>query len=190
VGGVNALAVYCALCRIRSDAAPEDKDSFPAGAARVARHCGLSTRTVKRTLPILAREGLIVILSGVRHDRRGDHEENKITMAGSDSLALGRDYESVPVGTRIKKGSKDPKKEKGNEDEFSEFWKAYPRKASKASALKAWSKAKLPHLPTSSPHWKNRKRTGATRNSFRTPRRGSTVADGRMRSPRPPYRKE
>lgn len=105
-GGVNALAVYVALCRIQSDSIPELKDSFPAGAARIARHCGLSTKTVKRMLPVLAKEGLISILSGRRNDRNTDHDENKITLLGRDSQTLGRDSQSVLEVPRIKKESK------------------------------------------------------------------------------------
>jgi hypothetical protein len=36
--------------------------------------------------------------------------------------------------------------ETGANSDFSDFWKAYPRKVSKTSALKAWRKAKLPPL--------------------------------------------
>lgn len=147
-GGVNSFAVYVALCRIQSDSIPELKDSFPAGAARIARHCGLSTKTVKRMLPLLAKEGLISILSGRRNNRHTDHEENKITLLGRDSQTLGRDSQSVLEVPRIKKESKDSKKDSANETEsdFASFWEVYPRKVSKPFALKAWRKAKLPPL--------------------------------------------
>ena len=148
VGGVNAFAVYVALCRIHSDSRPELKDSFPAGAARVARHCGLSTKTVKRMLPLLKKEGLVSILSGRRNDRYTDHEENRITLLGRDCQTLGRDSQSVLEVPRRKKESKDSKKDSANETEsdFASFWESYPRKVSKPFALKAWRKAKLPPL--------------------------------------------
>jgi len=118
-GGVNALAVYVALCRIQSDAPPDQKSLFKAGAARIARHSAVSTRSVKRALPILAAEGLIQITSGRRKDRRGDHEENQITLLGNDAAtskgsdreSLGSATESVRDGTRIKKDPKGSKKE-------------------------------------------------------------------------------
>ena len=118
-GGVNALAVYVALCRIQSDAPPDQKSLFKAGAARIARHSAVSTRSVKRALPILAAEGLIQITSGRRKDRLSDHEENQITLLGnaahtskgSDRESLGSDTESVRDGTRIK-ASKEAIKEK------------------------------------------------------------------------------
>ena len=118
-GGVNALAVYVALCRIQSDAPPDQKGKFKAGAARIARHSGISTRSVKRYLPILAKEELIKVTSGRRKDRGSDHEENQITLLGNaaypsksrDRETLGRDTESVRDGTRIKKNPKGLKKE-------------------------------------------------------------------------------
>jgi len=116
-GGLTALGVYLALCRIHSDAAPEEKDSFRAGAARIARHAGVSTKTAKRMLPILARENLITILSGRRKDRTGDNEENRITLQGGaglakgrDSQSPGRDFQSAQNVPRIKKASKEAKR--------------------------------------------------------------------------------
>jgi hypothetical protein len=108
VGGTSALAVYVALCRIHSDARPEEKDSFRAGKARVARHSGCSTRTVVRVLPLLEAEGLIAICSGLRKAGQKENEENRITLLGMDtlpprggnSMSLGGDNEvanNVPV---------------------------------------------------------------------------------------------
>jgi hypothetical protein len=124
-GGMTGLVVYLSILRIHSDAPPEEKKSFRAGAARIARHAGCSTKTAKRMLPILESEGLITILSGKRKDRQSDHEENRITLKGSagdaqsntsegrdsqtlesrDSQALGRDSENGLKGPRKKKPS-------------------------------------------------------------------------------------
>jgi|GEM_PF-5456870 len=113
-----SLLVYLALCRIHSDAPPEEKSGFKAGAARVARHCGLSRRTIQKCLPRLANEGLIVIKSGRRKDRKSDHEENRITLTGSAESALPSAASALGSATecgnecaRIKKAPKGAKKD-------------------------------------------------------------------------------
>ena len=104
--GSVSLLVYFALCRIHSDAPPEEKDSFKAGNARIRKHSGLSRRAIQDSLPRLAAEGLIEIKSGRRKDRESDHEENRITLKGSAPDALG----SAPqVGMRCARKKKDPK---------------------------------------------------------------------------------
>lgn len=94
-GGLTALAVYIGLLRIHSDAPPGEKDSFRAGASRIARHAGCSTKTAQRILPKLAAEGLITIVSGRRKNRESDHEENRITLRGVAGRANGKDSESI-----------------------------------------------------------------------------------------------
>jgi hypothetical protein len=103
-----ALLVYVALCRIQSDAPPEEKASFRAGAARIARHCGLSRRAIQERLRRLQRDGLIVVLSGRRENRESDHEENRITLKGraGDALRSARE-----CGTRCARKKKDSLKE-------------------------------------------------------------------------------
>lgn len=97
--GHTALLVYAAILRVHSDAPVEAKAQFPAGAARIARHCGLSTRQVKRNLPQLADEKLIGIKSGRRADRKGKNEENLITLLGVAGQVMSRDSQSPEVGT-------------------------------------------------------------------------------------------
>jgi len=97
--GHTTLLVYAAILRVHSDAPVEAKAQFPAGAARIARHCGLSTRQVKRNLPQLADEKLIAIKSGRRADRKGKNEENLITLLGVAGQVMSRDSESPQVGT-------------------------------------------------------------------------------------------
>jgi len=113
VGGLTALAVYTGILRVHSDAPPEEKHSFRAGAARVARHAGCSTKSVKRMLPLLASEGLISIVSGRRKDRESDHEENRITLKGVVGDVMSRDAESLgrdrKVGLKVPRKKKDPK---------------------------------------------------------------------------------
>lgn len=101
-----SLMVYLALCHIHSDAPPEEKGCFRAGAARIAKHCGLSRRAIQERLPRLAAEGLIGIKSGRRKDRESDHEENRITLKGSASGALGSARKD---GMRCARKKKDPK---------------------------------------------------------------------------------
>ena len=109
-----SLMVYNALCHIHSDAPPEEKGCFRAGAARIAKHCGLSRRAIQERLPRLAAEGLIEIKSGRREDRESDHEENRITLKSSASSALGS---ARKVGMRCARKKKDPKGSK-KEDRF------------------------------------------------------------------------
>ena len=106
-----SLLVYLALCHIRSDAPPEEKDSFKAGAARIARFCGLSRSAIQERLPRLAAEGLIEIKSGRRKDRESDHEENRITIKGSPSHGLGSPQSDAARKARKKKDPKGSKKE-------------------------------------------------------------------------------
>jgi hypothetical protein len=101
--GSMALLVYLALCRIQSDALPEEKECFRAGAARIGRQCGLSRRTVQTWLHRLAGEGLVEIVSGRRKDRESDHEENRITLKGSAGDTLRSARESGGRCARIKK---------------------------------------------------------------------------------------
>ena len=101
-----SLMVYLALCHIHSDAKPEEKSCFRAGAARIAKHCGLSRRAIQERLPRLAAEGLIKIKSGRRKDRKNDHEENQITLLCSAQDALGSARKD---GMRCARKKKDPK---------------------------------------------------------------------------------
>ena len=109
--GSTCLLTFLALCRIQSDAPPEKKELFQAGAARIMRHCGLSRRAVQESVKRLAAEGLIAIKSGCRKDRKSDHEENQITIKGSASGALGSARERGTECARIKKDPKGSKKE-------------------------------------------------------------------------------
>jgi hypothetical protein len=109
--GPLALLVYLALCRIHSDAPPDEKGCFRAGAARIARHCGLSRRAIQPRLRLLEKEQLITILSGRRKDRESDHEENRITLRGSAGDALGSARDSGTGCAREKKLSQEREKE-------------------------------------------------------------------------------
>jgi hypothetical protein len=108
-----SLMVYLALCHIHSDAMPEEKGCFRAGAARIAKHCGLSRRAIQERLPRLAAEGLIEIKSGRREDRDSDHEENRITLKSSASSALGS---AQKIGMRCARKKK-PSSKGGKENE-------------------------------------------------------------------------
>lgn len=109
--GSLTLLVYLALCRIHSDAPPEEKRSFRAGAARIARHCGLSRRAIQPRLKQLQADGLISVLSGRRKDRESDHEENRITLKGSADDALGSARKRGTGCARKKKLSQEREKE-------------------------------------------------------------------------------
>ena len=109
--GSTSLLTYLALCRIHSDAPPEEKGLFRGGAARIMRHSGLSRRAVQESVKRLAAEGLITIKSGCRKDRKTDHEENQITLKGSAPDALGSARNEGIRCARIKKAPKGAKKE-------------------------------------------------------------------------------
>jgi hypothetical protein len=98
--GSTGLLVYVALCRLQSDARPDEKDCFAAGAARIAKHCGLSKRCVKSYLPLLSEEGIIEIESGRKTGAGNSNEENRITLLGSAASSPRRESEtgvSCPV---------------------------------------------------------------------------------------------
>ena len=101
--GRTGLLVYVALCRLQSDARPEDKEAFRAGASRVASLCGLSTRSVQDVLPRLAAEGLITVHGGIQKH----YEENKVTLLGNATAAAGNANDA-----RVNCGVSDVKKEK------------------------------------------------------------------------------
>jgi len=101
--GRTGLLVYVALCRLQSDARPEDKEAFRAGASRVASLCGLSTRSVQDVLPRLAAEGLITVHGGIQKY----YEENKVTLLGNATAAAGNANDA-----RVNCGVSDVKKEK------------------------------------------------------------------------------
>jgi len=135
----SALLVYLALCRIHSDAPPEEKGSFRAGAGRIARHCGLGRRTIQRWLPRLRDEGLIEVISGRRKDRESDHEENRITLKGSAADALGSATESGLKGARKKKLSQEREKEKKRQSAESAGAGAPASSAGAKEDSKTWS---------------------------------------------------
>jgi hypothetical protein len=145
--GHTALLVYTAILRVHSDAPVEAKSQFPAGAARIARHCGLSTRQVKRNLPQLADEKLITIKSGRRADRKGKNEENLITLLGVAGQVMSRDSESPEVGTgksvqngpRKKKLSQEREKEKKRQSAESAGAGAPASSAGAKEDSKTWS---------------------------------------------------
>ena len=87
--GTPGLAVYVALCRIQSDAKQDEKHLFQAGAKRIARHCGLSVRSIRAYLPQLVEMGAIKLQSGRHAGRKSDHEENKVSLIGSAAFAQG-----------------------------------------------------------------------------------------------------
>jgi hypothetical protein len=91
LNGPTALLVFVALCRLHSDARPDEKSSFPAGAAAIAKHSGLTARCVKKHLPRLVDLGLVAIQSGRKIDGQKYNEENRFTLLSSESGSLGRE---------------------------------------------------------------------------------------------------
>lgn len=90
VAGSTGLAIFVAILRIQSDSI-EEKEFFPAGAARIARLAGCSMSTAKRIVPKLAAAGLIAVTSGKRVEGTPRQEENKIQiLCKPDSEGAGR----------------------------------------------------------------------------------------------------
>ncbi len=79
-GGAKLLLVYYALCRLESDAPDEAKGCFYASTNQIARHSGLSPRSVQGVLPQLEISGLATILSGRGAGIRGSHIANRYTL--------------------------------------------------------------------------------------------------------------
>ena len=112
-GGWKALITYIALLRAHSNAAPEEKHHFRAGAGRLAKIVDVSPATIKRSLPILVKLGLIEVTSGRRADRNGDHEPNRFRLLDTQSEdEAGRVSQHLGSGltdTRINGTLKSPK---------------------------------------------------------------------------------
>jgi len=87
--GTPGFVVYVALCRIQSDAKLDEKHLFPAGAKRIARHCGLSVRSIRAYLPQLVELGAITMQSGRHAGRKRDNEENKVSLIDGAAFAQG-----------------------------------------------------------------------------------------------------
>jgi hypothetical protein len=91
LNGWAALLVLVALCRLQSDAKPDEKHCFPAGAAAISKHCGLTARAVKKYIPKLAAQGLIAITSGRQIAGQKHYEENRYTLLSSELSSLPRE---------------------------------------------------------------------------------------------------
>src|SRR5262245_19462317 len=74
-GGPTAALIYVALCIRESMTPPEHKAAFKASSRNLANECGLSSRTVKRFLPLLVRARLIAMERGRVNETR-EYEAN------------------------------------------------------------------------------------------------------------------
>jgi len=80
-GGSKLLLVYNALCRLESDAPVESKGNFFASANQIARHSGLSSRTIQKVLSKqLVSSGLATFVSGRGSGDKGSHVANRYTL--------------------------------------------------------------------------------------------------------------
>jgi hypothetical protein len=121
LNGPTALLVFVALCRLQSDARPDEKSSFPAGAAAIAKHSGLTARCVKKHLPRLVAQGLIAIQSGRKIDGQKYNEENRFTLLSSESGSLRREPDArvmFPVSAVDKEKRKRKAVERFNPEEL------------------------------------------------------------------------
>jgi len=80
IGGLKLLLVYLALCRLESDAPDEAKGCFHASANQIARHTGLSPRSVQGVLSQLESSGLATVQSGRGSGDKGSHVANRYTL--------------------------------------------------------------------------------------------------------------
>ena len=92
----SAQVVLLALYRIQSDAKPEEKELFRAGAKRIETYCGLKRATIQRKMKKLEGAGLIRIKSGRRADRTADQEANQVTLLSSLTERLVDKKENEP----------------------------------------------------------------------------------------------
>jgi hypothetical protein len=79
-GGEAGVAIYCALCKLESNAPPEVKGDFFASAQNIATAAGVGVRTAERYLPILAKAGLFTMRSGKRSAAAGKIQANRFTL--------------------------------------------------------------------------------------------------------------
>jgi hypothetical protein len=111
-GGSKLLLVYYALCRLESDAPDEAKGCFYASANQIARHSGLSLRSVQAVLPQLETSGLANVLSGRDAGVRGSHIANRYTLLQIAPPSATGAYALTQIPHEIFADNKEPKKPK------------------------------------------------------------------------------
>lgn len=127
-----------AVMLVLADYADEDGSCFP-GQARVAGETETSERTVRRVLAELETVGALHREPRYRTDGHGGRTSDRIFLhlewaPGQQVLPdMPQPAEAPPALSLISVETA--------QDPFDEFWAAYPRKAAKASARKAWAKA-------------------------------------------------
>jgi hypothetical protein len=170
-----ALLAYVALSENASD---KNADEFTTLQSRLARLAGgISTRTLRRVLPILRELGVIdyttprlrgpvtfrllsvrTISPNVETDSPNVRTGKKTAFQSYNRITREERREKTreehtPQGERERSEVDSDRSEAGSErlnssdsqnDSFSAFWKAYPKKRGKLAARKAWKKLKPP----------------------------------------------
>lgn len=134
------LAIYCALCRLESDAPTRAKDGFHASAYNIAHWSGVSSRTVKRYLPFLAKAGLFIMKSGRNAGGTGAHEANvfRLLDVGSPCVTKSQacDFETSEIGTQKRKFSRREKEPSSEEEINRGFAAVSPARAEDGASLR------------------------------------------------------
>jgi hypothetical protein len=130
--------VYYALCRLESDAPDDAKGCFYASANQIARHSGLSLRSVQGLIPALSKSGLASVISGRGSGAKGAHVANRYTLlpihlpyaVNAHTSCEGGAYALTQSQQEISADKKEPSKE---HEELEKRIKRMEKKASMPS---------------------------------------------------------
>ena len=116
--------------------ADENKSCYPSY-SHIAKLVGLKdTKNIKRIIDELVERGLLRKENRIKED--GGNTSNKYYITIGGGVETHRGVEETRVGVSEPPNTKDDTKT--NIEEFEKFWKIYPRKVGKKTALKSFTK--------------------------------------------------
>lgn len=134
-----------------ADHANDDGTEAWPSQATIAKKCSISVRTVQRCVRTLCAHKYIWLekRAGGSVDCREDRRPNRYTinmtrLRGDNMTGRQDDADGATLATDTGRQSRTmnhPNKPSIEPSVFDEFWKIYPRKVAKGSALKAWNNA-------------------------------------------------
>lgn len=141
------ISTKATLIALANHADPDGTHVFPS-LARLARYGECDIRTIRRHLRILEAEGWIETVSEARQHRPTEYRlrADKLSPLGFAREDTGDSSDRTPVSLQTGHSSVplpviDPSVEPSL-SEFAAFWKIYPRHQGRATAVKAYAKAR------------------------------------------------
>lgn len=134
-----------------ADHANDDGSEAWPSQATIAAKCSISVRTVQRCVQTLVKQKYIYLEKRAggsltcREDRRPNRYTINLSRLRGDTVTRRQDDANeatltTPTG-RHSRPMNHPNKPSIEPSMFDQFWKTYPRRTAKGSALKAWEKA-------------------------------------------------